>query len=396
MTQELALRPPRLPFLQAIEDRFGVDRATWKVVVEAVWPEAQSIESIAMALAYCKARGLDPLKRVVHIVPVWSSKAKCMVDTVWPGIGELRTTAFRTKGYAGQDPAQYGPDITKNWNGIEVTFPEWCQVTVYRMVQGQRCQFAGHPVYWLEEFASKKDNSPNSMWVKRPRGQITKVAEACALRLAFPEELGDEPTDAEGPVIVQEGHNGFSANEIGPTEPVSQKLLDEAKDGTNRHDRSPVQEQEEGTGQQPAGLSGGSDDQGHDVPISGVAEEGPDGRNVHEPESQPEGNEQNPGRNESIAVSEPNSGPIDDERICLCKSCKRQFPYKLRINEDIGDECPFCGNINWDVSAKPKKEVWECSNGHTFPIQDVVVTPLSRTGKCPRCPEANIKLKKAS
>jgi hypothetical protein len=61
----------------------------------------------------------------------------------------------------------------------------------------------------MEAFASTKDGSPNSMWQKRPRGQLDKCAEAAALRAAFPEELGDDPTSDEGPMIFQHGQEGF-------------------------------------------------------------------------------------------------------------------------------------------------------------------------------------------
>jgi hypothetical protein len=119
-----------------------------------------------------------------------------MVETVWPGIGELRTTAFRTGQYAGRDEARYGETITRKVGSAEVEFPEWCQVTVYRLLGGQRLPFPGPRVYWLESYAVKggkdKDQSPNEMWRRRPFGQLDKCAEAAALRAAFPEEVGNE------------------------------------------------------------------------------------------------------------------------------------------------------------------------------------------------------------
>lgn len=194
----------RLPYHPAIEERFGIDRASWRALVEAVFPLAQSIDSVLMALSYCRARKLDPFKRVVHIVPIWDSNAGRMVDTVWPGIGELRTTAFRTAQYAGRARTEFGPDVTMKLGSVEITFPEWAQVTVYRMIDGQRVAFEGPQVYWLETYAERKRNdpSPNSMWAKRPRGQIDKCAEAAALRAAFPEEVGNEYCAEEAHSIV--------------------------------------------------------------------------------------------------------------------------------------------------------------------------------------------------
>lgn len=216
----------RLPWHPAIEDRFaeiGVTKTTWKVLTEAIWPAARSVDSVLMALAYCKSRRFDPFKRMVHIVPVWDSSAENgkggFVETVWPSIAELRTTAFRTGQYAGCDETQFGPEVTrkftgrvynkkdKSWNelSIEATFPEWAQITVYRMLGGHRMAFAGPKTYWLESYGRRGGTDlPNDMWARRGRGQLEKCAEAAALRKAFPEELGNEYTseEMEGQVLV--------------------------------------------------------------------------------------------------------------------------------------------------------------------------------------------------
>lgn len=178
--------------LPALERR-GLDVQAFRVLKSAIHPNAKSDESVLMAFDYCKARNLDPFKRVVHIVPIWDSKQRMLVDTVWPGIAELRTTAIRTKQYAGKDSPVFGKTITKKWGDIEVEFPEYCQITLYRMVDGQRVAFECTPVYWLESFGlDKKTNTPNKMWKTRPIGQLAKCAEAAALRETFPEELGGD------------------------------------------------------------------------------------------------------------------------------------------------------------------------------------------------------------
>lgn len=203
-TEALAkIEAPRLAYPAAVEERFGVNRAQWKALVEAIFPNATTPDSVVLALSYCQARKLDVFKRVVHIVPIWSSDRKCLVDTVWPGIGELRTTAARTGLYAGRDTAVFGPMRTENLGDQRTEFPEWCQITLYRMVGGVRCPFVGPKVYWLESYATKRRDSdaPNEMWATRPIGQIEKCAEAAALRAAFPEEIGNDyiPEEVEGP-----------------------------------------------------------------------------------------------------------------------------------------------------------------------------------------------------
>lgn len=187
--------PTRLTLPVSVGQRFNIDPVAWKALVEAIYPNATSVDSVVMALSYCEARKLDPFKKPVHIVPVWSTAANKMVDTVWPGISELRTTAMRTGLYAGKEKTVFGPMITKDLGGVEVTFPEWAQVTVYRMVEGAgRCAFEGPQVFWLESYATAKRDTmqPNAMWRRRAIGQIDKCAEAAALRTAFPEEIGGE------------------------------------------------------------------------------------------------------------------------------------------------------------------------------------------------------------
>lgn len=200
-----AILPPRLPYHPAIEERFGVGLTEWRALVDAVFPLAKEPSSVILALSYCKARNLDPFKRPVHIVPMWNSAAKRMCETVWPGIGELRTTAFRTGQYAGRDEAKYGDTKNECIGSVAVQYPEWCQVTVYRLLGGQRLPFPGPRVYWRESYATagRDDPSPNAMWRRRPFGQIDKCAEAAALRAAFPEEVGNEyaAEEMEGKVL---------------------------------------------------------------------------------------------------------------------------------------------------------------------------------------------------
>jgi phage recombination protein Bet len=188
---------------------YGIDHKKWRVLVEAVFPNAKTAAAIVLALGYCKAKGYDPFKRAVHIVPVYNSALKKMVETVWPGINSILTDAARTGAFAGIDPPVYGDDVTRtfreyNENGtvkreVEITFPEWCRITVYRMVSGVRCPFIGE-VFWEETYAksSRWSEIPNEMWSKRTRGQIAKCAQAAALRLAFPEAADYTAEEMEG------------------------------------------------------------------------------------------------------------------------------------------------------------------------------------------------------
>jgi phage recombination protein Bet len=194
LIKDVEFRGLRIPYNDALGESFGIDNVRWKVLCDTVFPNATNASSIIMALTYCRARNLDIFKRPVHIVPMWSKAANGMIDTIWPSISELRTTAFRTGSYAGKVATAFGPDVIQKVGKSDCTFPEWAQITLKRIVGGHICEFEGPRVYWLESYAKAKrdDDTPNEIWMRRPHGQIDKCAEAAALRTAFPEEIGNE------------------------------------------------------------------------------------------------------------------------------------------------------------------------------------------------------------
>lgn len=174
----------------------------------SLYPGA-SDASVELVLSYCRAAGLDPMQKPVHIVPMWDGKAKQMRDVVMPGIGLYRTNAARTGEFAGMSEPEFGPMVTERLGDREVTFPEWCKVTAYRQLRtGHVAEFTAVE-YWVENYAIKggkdQDQSPNAMWSKRARGQLAKCAQAQALRMAFPEAVGSAPTadEMEGKSIIE-------------------------------------------------------------------------------------------------------------------------------------------------------------------------------------------------
>lgn len=173
------------------------ERELMDTLKNSLYPGA-SDASVAMVLGYCRAASLDPMKKPVHIVPVWNKAAGAMIDVIMPGIALYRIEAARTGEYAGKSEPEFGPDKTMTLGGVQVRFPEWCRVTVRRIVGGTVCEFPAKE-YWLENYATaKKDtDAPNAMWKKRAYGQLAKCAEAQALRMAFPEQTGGTNTDDE-------------------------------------------------------------------------------------------------------------------------------------------------------------------------------------------------------
>lgn len=169
------------------------------VLENSLYPGASSA-SIVLAIEYCKAAGLDPIQKPVHIVPMWDRTSGRMRDVIMPGIGLYRTMAARTGQFAGMSEPEYGPDVTETIGGAAVTYPAWCKVIVRRqLASGLVADFPAIE-RWKECYAVKggkeKSIAPNAMWAKRAYGQLAKCAEASALRKAFP-EFGAAPTAEE-------------------------------------------------------------------------------------------------------------------------------------------------------------------------------------------------------
>ena len=115
------------------------------VLRNSLYPGAKD-ESIKMVIGYCKASGLDPMQKPVHIVPMWDSKARCMRDVIMPGIGSYRTQAARSGEYAGISEPEFGEDVTETFpeesyynrdskenkkrGSVSFTFPAWCRVVI--------------------------------------------------------------------------------------------------------------------------------------------------------------------------------------------------------------------------------------------------------------------------
>lgn len=183
------------------------------VLGTSLYPGA-SVPSIKMVVSYCRAAQLDPMQKPVHIVPMWDKNSKTMRDVIMPGVGLYRTQAARTGEYAGMSEPEFGPDVTETLGNVQITYPQWCKVVVKRLLSNG--SFAEFPAkeFWKENYAvaGKDTEAPNAMWKKRPYGQISKCAEAQALRKAFP-EIGSQPTaeEMEGKTI-----------DMGPAEVVQQ------------------------------------------------------------------------------------------------------------------------------------------------------------------------------
>jgi phage recombination protein Bet len=188
----------------------GITNAQWHTLTKSLYPGARQ-ESALMVLDYCKARGLDPMKKACHIVPmeVKIGDSYQWRDVVLPGIYELRTTAHRTGQYLGHTKPEYGPPV----EAFGVMAPEWCEMTMRRAAGLTGSQVAEFPVrvYFREVCGTKRDKQSggfvaNARWFKAPIQMLTKCTEGAGLREAFPDELGGqmaaEEADASGERVI--------------------------------------------------------------------------------------------------------------------------------------------------------------------------------------------------
>jgi len=207
----------------------GIDEPKWNALLSTIYPGAKP-DSVVMAIDYCAARGLDVMLKPVHLVPMNVKDAqtnqKAWRDVVMPGIGLYRIQADRSGNYAGADEPEFGPIITMEGTdaynkAFSIKYPEWCKYTVRKVVGGNIVAFVAKE-YWIENYAIQKagTDAPNSMWKKRPFGQIAKCAEAQALRKAWP-EIGNEPTidEMEGKHFETDSHAPME-KEINPAPEV--------------------------------------------------------------------------------------------------------------------------------------------------------------------------------
>lgn len=232
MSNELTVTPDALALR-------GIDESTWSALKNSIYPGAKD-ESVLMAVDYCRARQLDPLMKPVHLVPMSVKDSKTgrneWRDVVMPGVGLYRIQADRSGNYAGAKEPIFGNLVEREFNGgVKVSFPEWCQYSVFkRMADGKIVEFVSKE-YWIENYATagRDTDAPNAMWKKRPYAQLAKCCEAQALRKAWP-EIGQQPTaeEMEGKTLdMSESHE----REINPSQPVAQASASSLNKMINAH-----------------------------------------------------------------------------------------------------------------------------------------------------------------
>ena len=153
-----------------------------QLIKSQIAPNATDNE-LKLFLYQCQRTGLNPLTRQIYCI---HRGGKMTIQT---SIDGFRVIAERSGSYGGQDE----PKFEYNDQGKLVC----SKVTVYRFsANGERYPAATGVAFW-NEYVQEYNGKVTGLWAKMPHTMLSKVAEAIALRRAYPQDLSGLYTSDE-------------------------------------------------------------------------------------------------------------------------------------------------------------------------------------------------------
>lgn len=171
----------------------NVDGRLWVKILKEQLLSSKNGEPSDEELLYfarvCQASGLDPARREIYGIyrnvkqRDGTYKPKLSIQT---SIDGLRVTAERGGQYAGSKEPEFEYDenfkITINDRGTNKVAPTKAKVTVLKIINGLLVETT-RTAKWQDYYPGDREGQ---MWRRLPETMLAKVAEAQALRSAFP------------------------------------------------------------------------------------------------------------------------------------------------------------------------------------------------------------------
>ncbi len=135
-------------------------------------------DEFSVFLYNCQRQGIHPLDGLLIPISRNDNEAGGKRLTFVTTVDLLRSRAAETNDYAGSEDPKF-----EYIAGAEN--PQSATVTVWKIVQGMRCEFTA-TARWAEYYPGEKQGF---MWRNKPHVMLGKCAEGLALRKAFPKQL---------------------------------------------------------------------------------------------------------------------------------------------------------------------------------------------------------------
>lgn len=226
------------------------DQSGWSEIqlaaLRQIGLEKASGGDLALFLHQAQRSGLDPFTRQIYMIGRWDGKSGREKFTIQSSIDGLRIIAQRSGEYAGQTAPMWC-DLDGVWVDawLKPTPPAAAKIGVYRVGFAEPL----YAVARLESYMPRtKEGKPSGMWGTMPDVMLAKVAEALALRKAFPNDLSGiysaeemEQADAKVPAVAAAAEIVVPAVEL--TEELRAELIGAIAKAADRNELSALWKQ---------------------------------------------------------------------------------------------------------------------------------------------------------